>query len=127
VRFKTTDEGGRKTALVGEFYSCPFFVDGQAFDCRIYLDGKRIELGEWYQLPVKFLNRDLVMPMLSPYIPHFEDAIWREFPPLIWRAVRLVRDAQQGEDLCLQVGELRVEDLDSTLAAHERVPLGQTE
>ena len=68
-----------------------------------------------------------VGPRHQAYIPHFEDAIWREFPPLVWRAVRLVRDAEQGEDLSLQVGELGVEDLDSTLAAHERVPLGQTE
>jgi hypothetical protein len=66
VRFKTTDEGGRKTALIGTFYSCPLFVDGEAFDCRLFLGGRKIELGEWYQLPLKFLNRDFVVRKLMP-------------------------------------------------------------
>ena len=69
VRFKTADEGGRKTPLVGNFYSCPLFVDGEGFDCRILLGNQRIELGEWYHLPVKFLNRGFVVPKLAPGKP----------------------------------------------------------
>ena len=61
------------------------------------------------------------------YIPHIGDAIWREFPRLVWRPIRLVRDAEQVEQLTLQLGELRVEDLDGAAVAHEHVPLGEAE
>jgi hypothetical protein len=69
VRFKTTDEGGRKTPVVGNYYSCPLFVDGEGFDCRIFLGNQKVELGEWYQLPVKFLHREFVISKLSPGKP----------------------------------------------------------
>lgn len=69
VRFKTTAEGGREGAVVGELYGCPLFVDGEAFDCRLSLDGKTLQLGETYELPVKFLNPHLVLPKLSPGKP----------------------------------------------------------
>jgi hypothetical protein len=69
VRFKTADEGGRKTPLIGEFYSCPLFVDGEAFDCRIFLETRCVEPGERHRLPVKFLHRDLVIHKLSPGKP----------------------------------------------------------
>jgi hypothetical protein len=65
IRFKTTAEGGRQDAIVGTFYGCPLFIDGEAFDCRLSLNGKTLLLGETYKLPVKFLNRDLVLPKLS--------------------------------------------------------------
>ena len=66
-------------------------------------------------------------PTGPPYIPHIGDAIWREFPRLVWRPIRLVRDAEQVEQLTLQLGELRVEDLDGAAVAHEHVPLGEAE
>jgi len=68
VRFKTSAEGGRQGAIVGvgQFYGCPLFIDGEAFDCRIPLDGKTLQLGESYELPISFLNRDLVLPKLCP-------------------------------------------------------------
>jgi hypothetical protein len=66
VRFKTTAEGGRKTSLVANIYSCPLFIDGEGFDCRILLGNQQIELGRWYSLPVKFLNRDFVFQKLTP-------------------------------------------------------------
>lgn len=65
VRFKTTVEGGRSTNISGKFYSCPLFVEGEGFDCRIMLGNKIIQLGETYELPVRFLFRDLAMPRLS--------------------------------------------------------------
>lgn len=64
VRFKTATESGRNTAVEGNFYACPLFIDGEAFDCRLFLSGKRLELGEYYEVPVKFLNRDVVLPKL---------------------------------------------------------------
>jgi hypothetical protein len=68
IRFKTTNEGGR-TMPIGlskvPFYSCPLLVNGQAFDCRIFLDNKVLKLGEVYKLPVKFMNPELVLSLLS--------------------------------------------------------------
>jgi|ERR1700722_19819659 hypothetical protein len=69
VRFKTTEEGGRKTPISGEFYACPMLIDGKGFDCRIDLDGKKVELGHNYVLSVKFLNRSSVVPLLYPKKP----------------------------------------------------------
>jgi len=42
----TADEGGRKAPIIGDFYSCPLFVDGQAFECRIFLETKGVEPGD---------------------------------------------------------------------------------
>lgn len=64
VRFRTTEEGGRKTPVTGEFYACPLFIDGEAYDCRLLIKGMKLELGRSYEVPVKFLNRDLVVPKL---------------------------------------------------------------
>ncbi len=65
VRFKTPDEGGRNTPIRGDFYACPLFVDGEGFDCRLLIKDVTLELGQWYELPVKFMNKDLVLPKLS--------------------------------------------------------------
>ncbi len=71
VRFKTSEEGGRKTSLkrktgLGlDFYGCPLMVDGKAYDCRLLIGDKEIELGKYYELPVKFLDRDLALPNLA--------------------------------------------------------------
>lgn len=71
VRFKTTAEGGRQGPIViGEKpYGCPLFVEGEAFDCRLLVNGQTLQLGESYELPVKFLNPDLVVSKLSPGKP----------------------------------------------------------
>ncbi len=65
VRFKTTAEGGRKTSVVGQVYGCPLFVDGSGFDCRLILEGRELQLGGIYEIPVKFMNPDLVLPKLK--------------------------------------------------------------
>lgn len=71
VRFKTTAEGGRKTSIkrrtpMGpDFYACPLIVDDKAYDCRLLIENKEIELGEYYEIPVKFLDKDLALPNLS--------------------------------------------------------------
>ena len=71
VRFKTTAEGGRHGDIVipprpEHHYGCGLFVDQEAFECRLLVDGRTLQLGETYELPVKFLNPDLALPKLSP-------------------------------------------------------------
>ncbi len=71
VRFKTSAEGGRKTPLkrktpLGpDFYACPMMINGKAYDCRLLIENKEMELGKYYEIPVKFLNKDLALPNLS--------------------------------------------------------------
>lgn len=71
VRFKTTAEGGRKTSvkrkspLGPDFYACPLIVDDKAYDCRLLIGDNEIELGKYYEIPVKFLDIDLALPSLS--------------------------------------------------------------
>lgn len=47
----------------------PLFVEGEAFDCRLLLGGRILQLGQMYERPVKFLNPDLVLSKLSPGKP----------------------------------------------------------
>ncbi len=65
VRFKTSAEHGRQTTVHGDYYGCPFMVDNEAFDCRLLLHGRDLELGKTYQVPVTFMNWQLVRPRLS--------------------------------------------------------------
>jgi hypothetical protein len=71
VRFKTADEGGRRSAIYAtpdkNFYSCPMGLDGEYFDCRVYLEDEvKLEPGGTYRLQVRFLNPTLVLPRLRP-------------------------------------------------------------
>ena len=66
VRFKTSAEGGRQGDVTGSYYACPLYVGGDAFECRISLNGLTLRLGETYQLGVKFMNPSLVVPRLYP-------------------------------------------------------------
>ncbi len=71
VRFKTSAEGGRKSTLrrkapLGpDFYACPMIVNGNMYDCRLLIGDMEIELGKYYEVPVKFLDKDLTLPNLS--------------------------------------------------------------
>lgn len=71
MRFKTSDEGGRKTSvkrktpLGPDFYGCPMEIDGKAYDCRLLIGDNEIELGKYYEIPVKFLDKDLALPNLA--------------------------------------------------------------
>lgn len=64
VRFKTTLEDGRKTPIIGDFYACPMILNGKAFDCRLLIKNIPIELGQNYEIPVKFLNKELAITSL---------------------------------------------------------------
>lgn len=67
VRFKTTLDGGRQGPIIvcEEPYGCPLVVDGEAYDCRLLVKAQTLDLGEIYDLPIKFLNPELVLPKLS--------------------------------------------------------------
>lgn len=65
VKFRTTSEGGRKTPVSGDFYACPMIIDDKAYDCRLLIKDMTLELGQRYEVPVKFLNKDLIVPNLS--------------------------------------------------------------
>ena len=65
VRFLTTSEGGRATPVQGRFYSCPLFIDGEGFDCRLLLDDQILDFGVRSEVPVRFLYRDKAMPRME--------------------------------------------------------------
>lgn len=71
VRFKTSAEGGRKTPLKRKisvtpaFYACPMIINGKGYDCRLLLGDEDIELGKYYEIPVKFLDKNLALLNLS--------------------------------------------------------------
>ena len=55
-----TDEGGRRTAIQGDWYSCPCLTTPSSFeegrDCRILLYGQIVAPGETARLGVAFLS-----------------------------------------------------------------------
>ena len=71
VRFRTTSEGGRVSSLghkklrVVDFYACPMIINDKAYDCRLLIGDQELRLGQYYEVPVVFVNRDLVVPNLS--------------------------------------------------------------
>ncbi len=68
VCFKTAEAGGRQTSVGGgvvDFYAVGFVIDGEAFDCRVFLGERRLEPGKFYELPVRFLNWDLIRTKLA--------------------------------------------------------------
>lgn len=65
VLFKPTLAGGRNTPVTGEYYACPMIIYGKAYDCRLLLQGKTLKLGHLYEIPVTFLDKELVAPKLS--------------------------------------------------------------
>lgn len=59
VRFLTPEEGGRMSSIQGDQYACPVMVNKKGFDCRFVLDDRVcFDLGETYEIPVKFLSPD---------------------------------------------------------------------
>jgi len=66
VRFLLSAEGGRSGDVVGKIYSCPLYVAGRAFDCRLLLEGGRAILGENYEIPVAFLFPEEALVVAKP-------------------------------------------------------------
>lgn len=60
IRLLTTAEGGRHTDIGGyplEFYSCPIDRgDAHMYDCRVWLNGQRLKLGESYKVRASLLD-----------------------------------------------------------------------
>jgi hypothetical protein len=88
VRFTTTEEGGRRSPVEGD-YRCPFVIDGEAFDGRLLLSGQRLELGLRYEVPVRFLNPELVIPMLAAGKPF---VLWEGKAVATGRIIRVLRE-----------------------------------
>jgi len=71
VRFRTTEEGGRKTFLKlkapmeVDFYACPMKIDDKFYDCRLFIGDREIKLGEHYEVPAIFLDQESVLENLS--------------------------------------------------------------
>ncbi len=66
VRFKTPEENGRENPVMGAYYSCPMRIGcNEFYDCRLLLEGRKLELGVWSVVPVKFLDWGTVFPKLS--------------------------------------------------------------
>lgn len=94
VRFLTTAEGGRSTAVEGQFYACPLLVDNEYFDCRLLLEGRRLELGSTYEVPVKFLFRELVLPKL---ISGKNVLLWEGRNVAEGRVIKITRDIHDAK------------------------------
>jgi hypothetical protein len=67
LRLLTTTEGGRRTSIQAEGYSCPIMINEQeGFDCRFVMSEPRLlELGNEYEIPVKFLDRSAALASLA--------------------------------------------------------------
>jgi hypothetical protein len=60
VRFLTTAENGRDKPIVSDKYGCPVMIDERGYDCRFVLSEiKRFELGNSYDIAVKFMCPDI--------------------------------------------------------------------
>lgn len=66
IRFFLPSQGGRRTnPKPSKFYTCPLFVEGNGFDCRILTNEKIIHLGTTYQFSIVFLNWDFASPHMK--------------------------------------------------------------
>lgn len=67
VRLFTQQENGRLNPLPPRPFGCPFFYQGEGFDCRLLLaqTGTTLVPGETAEIAVKFLNPDLIKPRLN--------------------------------------------------------------
>jgi len=48
--------------VYGKFYACPLFFGEKGFDCRLIIDGERLELGVYHEVPIKFLFIEYAYP-----------------------------------------------------------------
>ncbi|WP_139175171.1 hypothetical protein [Lysobacter enzymogenes] len=89
VYFLKPNEGGRTKSIDGTHYNCPMFIQGNAFDCRIFLDGTVILPGMTYELTVKFLNLELAQPFLAT---DQEIALWEGRNIATGRIIKILYD-----------------------------------
>ncbi|MDR2874528.1 MAG: hypothetical protein LBV44_01180 [Methylobacillus sp.] len=65
------DKGGKASIpppIPPTHYGCPMFINGEGFDCRLLLDQveRTLEAGITAEVPIKFLNFNLVKNLLAP-------------------------------------------------------------
>lgn len=66
VRLLTSAAGGRSSPTPADILSCLFVLEGETFDCRLFLrEVGPISPGQSAVIPIKFLNPDLVIPRLD--------------------------------------------------------------
>ncbi len=59
-------DGGRKGPTPETELNCFFSIDDKLFDCRLYLhEVGSVAPGQSVEIPIAFLNRDLVLPRLD--------------------------------------------------------------
>lgn len=68
IKLYTKQEGGRSKGIPPVQFGCPFFFEGEYFDCRLLIDqlGISLELGNFATVPIKFLHPELIKPRLYP-------------------------------------------------------------
>ena len=68
VRLYTPEEGGRCSVIPPVQFGCPFFFEGEGFDCRLLLDqvGSALAPGSRAEVPIKFLYPEYIKPRLRP-------------------------------------------------------------
>jgi len=66
VTFYSTEIGGRKGVTPHDIFGCPLEFDNEYFDARFDLtESGEVKPGTTVNLPVKFLNKELVKQKLS--------------------------------------------------------------
>ncbi len=67
IKFRTTEDNGRRKPLPAKQFGCPLIFERAAFDCRLLLDqtGELVYPGEVVEIPVKFLFPQLIKPRLQ--------------------------------------------------------------
>lgn len=68
VRLYPTERGGRLSFIPPSSFGCPMFFGEEGFDCRLLLGQSGFSLlpGMEADVPIKFLNLDLVKSCLIP-------------------------------------------------------------
>lgn len=66
LRLFPTDSGGRAGPTSTAWWGCPLSIDGDLYDARFDLSEiAPLRPGQSRIVPLKFLNRDLVMPRIA--------------------------------------------------------------
>jgi hypothetical protein len=66
VSVYAANHGGRQSTIPPVQFGCPFFFEGEGFDCRLLLDqvGVSLSPGSTADVPIKFVCPELVKPRL---------------------------------------------------------------
>lgn len=65
VLFEPSSVGRKGPLGGGKYFACPFVVGGEAFDCRLLIEGRTLALGQMHHVDIVFLQWGLVAPTLK--------------------------------------------------------------